>query len=184
VRLYRVYPHRDGAGTSEPGHALYRNHLQRRGRIDNAQHYLTLYASSAAAGAIAEVFADEAQWSHAIFSAYAVRPNTYMALAQIDLPENLRACDMDNPGRLLALGLRPSQVVARDLSLTQAWALRIFQRSEFDGICWWSFYEPRWTSYGIWNVDLRRVRVASVRLGPEHPAVAEAADLIHRRVVL
>lgn len=181
--LYRVFPCSESASIGEPGHPLYRPPRQQFGRIDNSDKYATLYASDSASGAIAERFAPHLRWSDTLFSKFSTRVGEYMALATIEASDSLRLCDMDNAGRLLALRLRPSQVVSKRLSETQAWALATYERSEFDGISWWSYHDSRWTTIGLWNVDPTTMQTSVKRLTTKLAEVKEAADVINREIV-
>jgi hypothetical protein len=47
---------------------------------------------------------------------------------------------------------------------------------------WWLYYEPRWTSFGLW--DIRRLAVEEVRvLRLDDAAFMEASRVILRRIV-
>jgi hypothetical protein len=72
-------------------------------------------------------------------------------------------------------------VVSRDYARTRNWAKAIFDRHEWIGIRWWSYYDPRWTSFGLWDIDgLRLIDVQTLRL--THPAVEEASRTIVRQI--
>ena len=63
--------------------------------------------------------------------------------------------------------------------MTRAWALLVHREKRFAGVRWWSYYDSRWGSYGLW--DLRRMRAKSVTpLDREHAAVLEAAATLAR----
>jgi hypothetical protein len=94
-------------------------------------------------------------------------------------PPGSRQIDLDDANRLVERELRPSAVVARDRSLTQRWALRIFEEKRWAGIRWWSHYDSRWGSFGLWDIaKLKLVEV--VPLEPGHPALVEAAAALSR----
>ena len=48
------------------------------------------------------------------------------ALATLSLPDSLRILDLDDPHQLVRLGLRPTDVVRRNLAVTQTWGHRIW----------------------------------------------------------
>src|ERR1700730_17017551 len=180
MTFYRVFRFLDTPKIDEPGHPIFRPPNQQFGRIDNADKYATLYMSDFATGAIAERFSPHLRWSDRLFSKFAAGSGTYMALAEIAMPASLRLCEMDNAGSLLALGLRPSQIVSKTLAITQAWARETFDRNEFDGISWWSDNDSRWTSIGVWNVEPSKIQTRVKKLSVHLPEVREAADIINR----
>jgi hypothetical protein len=152
--------------------------VQGAGRLDNPERYLVLYAADSAAGAVAEAFGNHGIWTDQLFSGRPNLPGSCTALAEIDA-DGARFLDLDDPRTLLERGLRPSMVVTRDRAVTQAWALRAFEEKRWAGARWWSYYDPRWGSYGIWNA--RTLRARSV--GPlhrDHPAVVEARSALGR----
>jgi hypothetical protein len=107
-------------------------------------------------------------------------PNSRYALATFEIAQSRPICNLDDAAELQAQGLRPSRVVTRDRSVTQAWATKMYQSRRFAGVSWWSYYEPDWRNLGIW--DLSAVTIAEppriVRLNDL--AVAEAARTIFR----
>jgi hypothetical protein len=46
------------------------------------------------------------------------------------LPETLRVLDLDDSAELLERSLRPTQIVTRNLSVTQAWGSRIWNERD------------------------------------------------------
>lgn len=178
--LYRVFPFVSDANPHDPGGALYVP-PQGGGRIDNPDLYSVFYASSAEAGAIAEAFGRFPEWTPAVLAGSPSLPGSSGAVARYRLPEAARICDLDDPEQLAALELRPSDVVSRDYSRTRDWARRIYLEHSWAGLRWWSYYDPRWTSFGIW--DLSHISLESVRkLRLEDSAVLEAARIITRRI--
>jgi hypothetical protein len=98
------------------------------------------------------------------------------------LPDDAAICNLDDPLQLSKLGLRPSDVVSRDYVRARAWALRIFQEKRWIGARWWSYYEPQWSSIGLW--DIRQLVLTEIQvLHLEHVAVVEASRSIVRRIV-
>lgn len=178
--LYRVFPWVREAGPHEPGGALYIP-AQGGGRLDNPDLYSVFYAGSAEPGAVAEAFGRFPEWSPAILGGSPALAGSVRAVGRYHLDERARICDLDDPSQLAALGLRPSDAVSRDYSLTRAWARGMSLNGSWSGIRWWSFYDPRWASFGIW--DGGRLSVQSVRpLQLDDPAVVEAARVICRRI--
>ena len=147
------------------------------GRID-VPGLSVIYLSSAPAGAVAEVFAPLGSWSPRIFESPST-PRARRALGRYELGDRARILDLDDAETLQALGLRPSEVVSRDRAVTQRWAQAIVKQRPWDGVRWWSFHDPRWHSYGLW--DRHHLKVTGIeRLDLHHPAVVEAATLLRR----
>ncbi len=154
---------------------------QRGGRIDNPTLYKIFYASDAAAGAIAEAFGRFPEWTPAILEGSPSLEGGVRALARYRLPDEVRICNLDDPEQLRQLGLRPSDVVSRDYERTRAWARRIFETGSWAGVRWWSYYDPRWASLGLWDVTgLTLEEVRPLRL--DEPALLEAGRTIARRI--
>jgi hypothetical protein len=72
--------------------------------------------------------------------------------------------------------------VSRDYAITRAWARRIYEQGAWAGVRWWSYYDPRWASIGLWNSSgLRLETVHPLHL--EDTALVEASRVIARRIV-
>jgi hypothetical protein len=176
--LYRVFPWVESARRGQPGHPAFVP-AGGAGRIDNPEHYRVLYLSDGPGGACAEAFFFKTAWTKDVLRGSPSLPGSVQAMATFELAAEINVCDLDDASRLLELGLRPSQVVTRDRRVTQEWALSIYRRESFGGIRWWSYYDPRWGSHGIWSTaDLRLLGVE--RLSLEHPGLAEAATVLNR----
>lgn len=171
-RLYRVFPWLEGARSGEPGHPLYVAHPQGQGRIDNPEHYLTLYLSDQPEGAIGEAFGNHAMWTPDLLQGPALLPGSRRALATFET--DARVLDLDDPQVLLDRNLRPSAVVTRDRERTQRWAMEVYREGAWDGIRWWSFHDPAWGAFGLWNLDPIAV-VEVVALGDHVSLVEEVA---------
>lgn len=109
---------------------------------------------------------------------------TSSTLGLYTLPDDLRVCDLADPRRLVGLGLRPTQVVTRNLPVTSQWAHRIWaQRSpavegpKWQAVQWWSFHRPTWTVLASW---LRPTFVRGEPLDLRHPAIVAAAESLNR----
>jgi RES domain len=179
--LYRVFPYLASAPEDQPGGALYVP-PQGGGRLDNPHVYSVFYLSDAPAGAVAEAFGRFSEWNVHILAGSPSLPGSVRAIARFRLEDDVRVCDLDDPTRLSALDLRPSQVVSRDYVRTRSWAKAIFDRREWFGIRWWSYYDPQWTSFGLWDIErLKLIDIQSLRL--TGPAVEEASRMIVRQIV-
>jgi hypothetical protein len=90
------------------------------------------------------------------------------------------------PGRseaLLALGLRPSEVVTRDYNRSRAWARRIYDEGGWTGVRWWSYYDSKWSSADLWGIS----RLTAGKITPltlSDPALVEASRAIVRPISL
>ena len=152
------------------------------GRIDNPGMYSVLYLSDTAAGAIAEAFGRFPEWTPSILEGTPGVPRSIRAVARCHLSDDAPVCNLDDPERLLTLGLRPSDVVSRDYTRSRAWARLIFEQGAWTGVRWWSYYNPAWYSFGLWDTkSLALVRVTPLRL--DNPDVLEASRTIMRRVI-
>jgi hypothetical protein len=179
--LYRVFPYLAAAGKRDLGGALYVP-PQGGGRIDNPGIYSVLYLSAAAAGAVAEAFGRFPEWTPAILEGSPSIPGSVRAIARYRLADDTAIYNLDDANQLLALGLRPSDVVGRDYERSRAWARRIYEQGKWSGVRWWSYYSPAWSSFGLW--DLKGLTLDEVTpLTLDHPALVEASRTIVRRVV-
>jgi hypothetical protein len=177
-RLYRVFPWVAGARRGSAGHPLYTPPVQGAGRVDNPGSYRTLYASDSPVGAVAEAFGNHAVWTAQLLRGRPDIPGSVRAIAELDA-QPAEVVDLDDAHELVRRGLRPSAVVTRDREITQRWALSIFEEKRFAGVRWWSYYDPRWGSYGIWESQaIRNLEVTP--LTPDHPALHEAARILAR----
>jgi hypothetical protein len=171
--LYRVFPYLPSALEGEAGHPLYVHPNQGAGRFDNPALYLAWYVSSEPSSAVGEVFASLTHWSEAMFD-FPLIPDSRRALATYRLQDDLPYVDLDDPQRLVELGVRPSQVVQRNRPYTQALAARIYAMADYNGIRWWSFHRPSWRVWCLWEIVPSVETVDELTL--DHPAVKEAAE--------
>lgn len=179
--VYRVFPYLPSAADGEPGHPGYLNPGQGTGRLDNAQDYLCWYFAAEPSGAVGELFGDLGRWSEAMLL-FPALPGSRRALGVYELADDTPLLNLDDARSLLDRGLRPTQVIARNRPVTQAWALRVFQEQRdghrtWAGVRWWSFQRPQWTIVGIWQQAGMSaptcVRVESLDLS--HVVVVDAA---------
>jgi hypothetical protein len=178
---YRVFPFLASSAANEPGGALYIP-SQGGGRLDNPDLFQVLYISDAAAGAVSEAFGRLPEWTEAMLDGSPALPGSVRAIAAYRLPDEIPVCDLDDPMQLQALQLRPSDAVSRDYLRTRSWARRIFSLGVWSGVRWWSYYDPRWASVGLW--DTRQLTVEDVRvLRPDSPEIVEASRTIVRRII-
>jgi hypothetical protein len=141
---YRIFPYLPSARPGQPGHATYLHKPQTGGRVDNPNHYDAFYMALSREAAVGEVFGDLPVWSKGMFI-YPALPGSRRALATFRLPDDLPIMNLDDAKALTSLKLRPTEVVCRNLPVTQGWALRIFKQRNHLGarkwacVQWWSF---------------------------------------------
>nr|WP_218063941.1 RES domain-containing protein [Arthrobacter wenxiniae] len=153
---------------------------QGAGRVDDPDlQYKVLYVGDSAEGAAAEAFGRYPIWTADIFAPPPSAPRgTLKALAKYEA--NPAILDLDDPGALQEWSLRPSSVVSRDRPSTQQWARAMYDTGGYAGVSWWSYYEPSWASYGLWDISGLTVAGTPEILTLSHPAVQDAAALIRR----
>lgn len=179
--LYRVFTYLVHARVDAPGGAVYVAR-QGGGRLDHPEMYSVLYLSDSPAGAIAEAFGRFPEWNAPILEGSPGLPGSTRAIARFQLANNASICDLDDPVVLQELGLRPSDVVSRDYMRSKAWARRIYEERKWAGVRWWSYYDARWASFGLW--DIRDLKLEYVRiLHLDDPDMQEAGRIIARRIV-
>lgn len=183
---YRVFPYVGSAADGTPGSPSYLHKPQGNGRLDNPSLYDVWYLSTEQSGAVGEVFGDLPEWSDAMF-AFPALPGSRRALATYQVPDDLPVLDLDDAKALLDRGLRPTQVIERNRSATQKWALSIFNerndRGErtWSGVRWWSYHRPSWRILGVWGATPACVHVGD--LTTKHPAVVDSATLLTKPLV-
>lgn len=183
--LYRVFPHSPSAAAGSPGHSGYLHRPQVNGRWDNPSLYDTWYFSKSPEGAIAESFGNLATWSAEMFLT-PFMPGGRRALGVYSVPDDLSILDLDDARNLLELGMRPSQVVARNLAYTQSRAAEIFDARglsgrRWAGLSWWSFHRPTLTNVALWATLTEPAPLTPVEVTPltlSTPSVVEAARML------
>ncbi|NLG55917.1 MAG: RES domain-containing protein [Rhodococcus sp.] len=182
--VYRVFPYLASAHEGKPGHPLYSHSPQRGGRIDHPDYHVW-YVSRLAEAACGESFGNHTTWHDSMLD-FPLIPGARRALGVFELPDDLRILDLDDPAQLVRLGLRPTQVVTRNLAVTQAWGQRVWSECDphthdrrWDAVSWWSYHRPVWTVLASWRQpDLVRVD----DLDFEHPAMIDAAKTLQRPI--
>lgn len=176
--LYRVVPYLASANAGQPGHPLYVPVSTGANRIDTPDVYDTLYLGDHPLCAVAEAFGWAPRWNGGLLRGTPALPGSDRALVSYHLDDKTALCDLDDAGRLVDLGLRPSRVVTRNRNTTQAWARKLFDTGEFAGVRWWSYYDPDWGSVALWDTAALTIADVSV-LSADHPAfVAAAAEIV------
>jgi len=177
MTFFRVFPYDSSAAVGQPGGALFVPRSQGHWRIDNSDLYDVFYVSSHKEGAIAEAFGQFTTWRSETFT------NAHgfvYSLAHYDTTDNVTVVDLDDANELVALGLKPSDVISRNRTKTQAWARRLFLSKRGIGVGWWSYYDPEMHSFGLWNVASLNVDGTPEPLHVLHPDVTGTAKRINR----
>ncbi|MBB3035910.1 RES family NAD+ phosphorylase [Hoyosella altamirensis] len=179
--VYRVFPYLPTAKPGQPGHPLYEHRPQIGGRIDHPDYYVW-YLSRHAEASCGEVFGNLPVWRDSMFRFLAI-PGARRALGVYRLSDELRICDLDDPHQLARLGLRPTQIVTRNLAVTSTWGHRIWNETDtalpdaqrWQAVQWWSFHRPSWTVLASWvRPQLQDVH----ELALDHPAILDAAQAL------
>jgi hypothetical protein len=173
VLLYRVFPYLNEAPAGRPGHPLYVNPAQGRGRWDNPSLYRCRYLATTPEAAIGETFGNLFKWSPAMLAVPAL-PGSQRRLGIYRLDEEINPLvDLDDPHVLAERSIRPTHVVIRNRPRTQEIAGRIYQEGRWSGIQWWSYHRPQWTLVVMWEAD--NLTVEGVELIAGHAALEDAA---------
>jgi len=159
------------------------------GRFDNPHRYAALYAAITPQGAVGETFGNASTWlEREITRTKEGRPR---CLVSLELPDDTRLLDLDDPITLTDLGLRPSDVVRRNRDRTHEVALALWlgrTQTATRGLRWRSYWRPEWEVVVVWSDDvippwfpfLRVDAVEELRI--DHPAVVLAADVLPREL--
>lgn len=153
MRLFRVFPCLPSAAADAPGGALFRP-AGGRGRADSPiGDYRCLYATDTPEAAVAQTFGRFDVWDRDLIEAIPATPTvprSRFALAAFEL-RSARVRNLNDARVLPEENLRPSDVVTRDLTVTQAWASRIYKTARYAGVQWRSYYNPDWTVAALWD---------------------------------
>jgi len=179
LNLYRVLPLEPSADEHEAGGALFVPGST-DGRIDNVGVYKVLYLAREPEGAIAETYGRIPLWKPAMLKSASGVPHS---LVTYSLPDRTAVFSLDDTVALASLGVaNPSQIVARNRPFTQALALRIYERRRYIGVSWWNYYDPAWTSFGLWDISSLEVLHAE-QLANSLALVQRAAEHIVRQFI-
>jgi hypothetical protein len=180
VILWRALPWQPEARPTDPGGALwFPRELQGAGRHDNPDLYGCLYVGEASVSPVAEALAPY-RGAGALTAGMLARSGIPLALARLSLPDESHVVDLDDPGVLLDLDLRPSRVASGERAGTQTYAARIFNDAlDVAGLRWWSTLEASLLNITLFDRCLARLRIIDVTpLTLGHPAVRETAELL------
>ncbi|MEY9853072.1 hypothetical protein ABH923_002750 [Leifsonia sp. EB41] len=189
--VYRVIAYDPAAKAGNSGSPTYVYPRQTSGRWDNFPEYMTIYVSSSAEAAIGETFGRHPEWGDSMLDVR-FTPGARYALARYSMNDDTPIVTLDDAATLLSRGMRPTQVVIRNVPYTQSVALNIFRERaasgerRWAGISWWSFWKPIWPVTAVWFEKHEDFPLALVDVEPlhlAHPAMLEAAKSLVRVIV-
>ncbi|WP_110590199.1 RES domain-containing protein [Microbacterium suaedae] len=187
MQAYRVFFFDPHAGEGDPGHASYLHRPQGASRWDNPDLYDAWYVAATPEAAVGETFGMLETWRPEMFSTD--YPNMRRALATFELSDDASLFDFDNAQNLVDITMRPSDVVVRTRAATQRRAASLFEarrddgEPRWDGVSWWSYYDPSWRVFALWATASRRAPLTLVEvedLDIDQLAVVSAAGSIRR----
>lgn len=179
MNLYRCFVwSRRARPVDRDGALWFPRGLQGEGRHDNPDVYGCLYVADRPVSAVVEQLARFR--GQRLTDGMLVRRGLPLAVATIELPDNRRIVDLDDPAILEAHGLRPSEIATRRRAVTQPQALALHRRHpRAAALRWWSTFEALWANFTVFDRAAGALRLADVhRLRIADDAVAEAADLL------
>lgn len=152
--------------------------LQGEGRHDNPDAYGCLYVTDRPVSAVVEQLARFR--GQRLTEGMLLRRRLPLALGAIELPDERRVVDLDDPEVLAAHELRPSLVATRRREVTQPQALELFRRQRrAAALRWWSTYEALWANFTVFDRAASALQLAEVRrLRLDDQDVIDAADLL------
>jgi hypothetical protein len=176
--LYRCFAWNQRARPDQADSALWFPRVfQGDGRHDNPDAYGCLYLTDRELSAVVEQLAQFR--GQRLIEAMLVRRGLPLAVAAIELPDELELIDLDDPVVLRRRRLRPSLVATRDRSVTQPQALAAYRETAAAGLRWWSIFESLWANCTIFDRAGPRLAVRDVRaLSLQNSAVVEAVDYL------
>jgi hypothetical protein len=175
VILWRVLPWDPSARPADPGGALwFPRPFQGTGRHDDPARYGCLYLAEAAATAVAEALAPF-RGTGDLMPELLTRMGRPLALAELELDDDVALIDLDEPRTLVREALRPSVVATGRRAVTQGYAIRLHDAGAA-GLRWWSTLEAAWACVTLFDRARGSLRAREVRpLGITDDAVREAA---------
>jgi RES domain-containing protein len=179
VLLYRCFAwSRRARPVDRDGPLWFPRELQGEGRHDNPDSYGCLYVTDRPVSAVVEQLARFR--GQRLTDGMLVRRRLPLALGTIELPDDRRVVDLDDPAVLAAHELRPSLVATRRRPVTQPQALELFRRHRrAAALRWWSTYEALWANFTVFDRSAAALRLADVRrLRMDDQDVVEAADVL------
>ncbi len=151
------------APSATPGDPLWiPRAFQGTGRHDAPDRYGCLYLAEEAVSAVAESLAPF-RGTGDLRPEFLVRSGLALGLAHLELDAEALLVDLDEPGVLAAEALRPSIVATGHRTVSQAYAVELFERHpDAAGLRWWSSLEASWLNVTLFDRSLSTVTVQDV----------------------
>lgn len=186
--LYRVAPYLASVTDPDrPGHPAYLHRpAQGRGRLDNREIYDVWYLALTQSGAIGETFFSIPVWKDEMFLFGDSIPGARYALHRFSIEDECPIIDLDDSQTLVDYGLRPTQIVTPNRSLSQRWALKLYEDKNpssgyaWHGIRWWSRTHSDWPVLGLFRCIPEYIDTEHLSI--KHPAVRDAAAVLRRKI--
>ena len=182
MKLHRCFAwNKDARADGPDGPLWFPRPLQGDGRHDNPDLYGCLYLTQSEVSAVVEQLARFR--SQRLIDSMLRRRGLPLAIADVELDDEARLVDLDDPGVLVKRGLRPSRVATRRRELTQSQARDVYtDTKKAAGLSWWSTFEATWVNVTLFDRGRSHVGLGTVRrLSTRDVAVIEAADLLGLR---
>jgi hypothetical protein len=183
VILNRCLAWNERAAPDAPDGALwFPRPYQGEGRHDNPAAYGCLYLSEQPLSCVVEQLARFR--GQRLTAALLRRRGLPLALAELELPDDARLVDLDDPVVLRRERLRPSGVATRQREITQPQALALHEgHAEDVGLRWWSTFEAQWLNVTLFDRAASSLRLVSVRaLEVADDEIAAAAEVLGLRL--
>lgn len=180
--LYRCFPWNPDARYDEPDSPLWiAREYQGGGRHDNPDLYGCLYVSEHRVAGVVELLGPFR--NHRLEPSLLQQRGLQLAVAALELRDDVELIDLDDPAVLGQERLRPSTVATRVRGVTQPQARSFYEQSpSIIGLRWWSTFEASWINLTLFDRAAPQLRVQDVRtLAVDDPAVVEAADALGLR---
>jgi hypothetical protein len=182
VNLFRCFAWNERARPDRLDGALwFPRPYQRDGRHDNADLYGCLYLSEQPLSCVVEQLARFR--GQKLLPSLLVRRGLPLALAELELAQDAKLLDLDDPSVLRRERLRPSRVATRAREVTQPQARALYDgHPDAAGLRWWSTFESQWLNVTVFDRAAAALRLLSARtLTVEDEEVASAADVLGLR---
>jgi RES domain-containing protein len=183
VILHRCLALNERAAPDAPDGALwFPRPYQGEGRHDNPAVYGCLYLSEQPLSCVVEQLARFR--GQRLTAALLRRRGLPLALAELELPDEARLVDLDEPVVLRRERLHPSGVATREREVTQPQALALHEKHrETAGLRWWSTFESQWLNVTLFDRAASVLRLASVKvLGVADEEIVAASDVLGLRL--
>jgi len=183
VILYRCFAWNQKArDTDSDGPLWFPRIFQGDGRHDNPDLYGCLYLADRPLSPLVEQLARFR--SQKLTRSLLYRRGLPLGLAELELADEAKLLNLDDPVVLRREGLRPSLVATRHRNMTQPQARKLHEEHpDTAGLSWWSNYEALWTNVTLFERAAPLLHVSAVRaLTINDPVVIEAAHFFELRI--